>query len=166
MKTTYKAIIATLAAIAVGFVVRYIFTEMGNQLVDAGTPVQLVEDAMVTAKTMFMEKPDEIQLLTAELMDKTGLELLLGEDGLPHSVTGEVFTLPEQQESLNAVFSEFDCGGRVKQLLVKEDAVLFYTDFPAEGCAGFLYELEEGETSYYDYLELLENWKLFYRIPK
>ena len=167
MKTTVKAIIATFAAIAVGFAVRNIFTEMGDQLVDADTPVQLVEDAMVTAKTMFMEKPDDIQLLTAELMDNQGLELLLGEDGLPHKTTGEVFTLPgERQAILDAVFSKFECGGRVRQLLVKDDAVLFYTDFPADGCTGFLYETEEGETAYYDYLELLENWKIFYRIPK
>lgn len=166
-KTLVKAIVGTLLAVVVGFVVRFIFTDMGDQLVMENTPVQLVENAMITARTMFTEKPDEIQLLTAELLDRTGLELLLGEDLLPHTPDGSVFTLPEEgQELLDSVFSEFECGGRVRQVLVRDDAVLYYTDFPAQGCAGFLYEKEEGGTSYYDYLELLENWKIFYRIPK
>ena len=55
--------------------------------------------------------------------------------------------------------------GKVLQVLVKEDAVLFYTAFPRGGCAGFLYEKVLGETAYYDYVELVENWKIFYRIP-
>ena len=54
----------------------------------------------------------------------------------------------------------------MRQILVKGDAVLFYTDFPEGGCAGFLYEQELGGTAYYDYVELVENWKIFYRIPR
>ena len=37
---------------------------------------------------------------------------------------------------------------------------------PRGGCAGFLYEREMGTTAYYDYVELVENWKIFYRIPR
>jgi hypothetical protein len=142
-------------------------------------PTQLAGPAMTTARTMFTEKPDEIQTLTAVILEDTGLELLAGADGRVYSLSGgsvpalaafpdikrEGVPSEEAQAALEAVFGDYECGGKVLQVVVKPDAVLFYTAFPGDGCAGFLYEKELGATAYYDYVELVENWKLFYRIP-
>ena len=181
MKTLTKVIVCALLAIAVGFGVHYVLRQMGILMDPDADPTQLAGNAMTTARAMFTEKPDEIQILTAAIQDMSGLELLAGEDGGVYSPTagsqapirtvfpdvGEVGGVPgaEAQAALEAVFGDYECGGKVLQVLVKEDAVLFYTAFPRDGCAGFLYEKELGATNYYDYVELVENWKIFYRIP-
>ena len=174
MKTLTKVIVGTLLAIAVGFGVQYVLHEMGILMDPDEDPTQVAGNAMTTARAMFTEKPDEIQTLTACILEETGLELLAGEDGSVYSPSSDGTPVPavlpdpsrpEARAALEAVFGEYECGGRVLQVLVKEDAVLFYTAFPKGGCAGFLYEKELGTTAYYDYVELVENWKLFYRIP-
>ena len=181
MKTLTKVILIGILAIAIGFGIHYILSEMGTLMDPDADPTQLAGDAMTTARDMFKEKADEIQTLTAAILDLNGLELLAGEDGRAYSLpAGSSAPVPvafpdlrraegvpseEAQAALEAVFGDYECGGKVLQVLVKEDAVLFYTDFPRGGCAGFLYEKELGATAYYDYVELVENWKLFYRIP-
>ena len=181
MKTLTKVIVGALIAIAVGFGVFYILREMGILMDPDADPTQLAGNAMTTARAMFTEKPDEIQTLTAAILDMNGLELLAGEDGRVYSLpAGSAGPVPvafpdlkrpegvpseEAQAALEAVFGDYACGGRVLQVLVKEDAVFFYTAFPRDGCVGFLYERELGTTAYYDYVELVENWKIFYRIP-
>ena len=171
MKTLTKVIVGALIAIAVGFGVHYVLREMGVLMDPDADPTQLAGTAMTQARAMFTEKPDEIQILTANILDMSGLELLAGEAGgayqrgdggdpVPAALASE-----EAKAALEAVFGDYECGGKVLQVLVKEDAVLFYTAFPRGGCAGFLYEKELGATAYYDYVELVENWKLFYRIP-
>ena len=181
MKTLTKVIVGALIAIAVGFGVHYILREMGVLMDPDADPTQLAGNAMTTARAMFTEKPDEIQTLTAAIQDMNGLELLAGEDGRVYALPeGSAVPVPvafpdlaraegvppdEAQAAMEAVFGDYECGGKVLQVLVKEDAVLFYTAFPRDGCAGFLYEKELGETAYYDYVELVENWKIFYRIP-
>jgi len=180
MKTLTKVIVFALLAIAVGFGVHYVLRQMGILMDPDADPTQLAGNAMTTARAMFTEKPDEIQTLTAAIQDMNGLELLAGEDGGVYSLPGgsgvpvlaafpdgETGGVPsdEAQAAMEAVFGDYECGGRVLQVLVKEDAVLFYTAFPRDGCAGFLYEKELGATNYYDYVELVENWKIFYRIP-
>lgn len=172
MKTLAKVILGALLAIAVGIGVHYVLREMGVLMDPGADPTQLAGNAMTQARSMFTEKPDEIQTLTAHILEETGLELLAGEDGEVYSrkapdgtpVPAE-FADEETQAALEAVFGDYACGGKVLQILVKGDAVLFYTAFPKGGCAGFLYEKELGGTAYYDYVELVENWKIFYRIP-
>ena len=181
MKTLTKVIVGALIAIAVGFGVHYVLREMGVLMDPDADPTQLAGTAMTQARAMFTEKPDEIQTLTAAILEMNGLELLAGEDGGAYSLPAgasapvqaafpdlkraEGVPSEQAQAALEAVFGDYECGGKVLQVLVKEDAVLFYTDFPRGGCAGFLYEKELGTTAYYDYVELVENWKLFYRIP-
>ena len=181
MKTLTKVILCAVLAVVVGFGIHYVLHEMGTLMDPDADPTQLAGDAMTTARSMFMEKPDEIQTLTAAIQDMTGLELLAGEQGVAYSLPagsqipirvafpdlGKAEGVPsdQAQAALEAVFGDYDCGGKVLQVLVKEDAVLFFTAFPRDGCAGFLYEKELGKTAYYDYVELVENWKLFYRIP-
>ena len=172
MKTLTKVIVGTLLAIAVGFGVHYILLEWWGWATDPESdPTQMAGNAMTEARAMFVEKSDAIQTLTAGILEDTGLELLAGEDGGIYQVRDGGDPVPaapddgETRAALEAVFGEYECGGRVRQILVKGDAVLFYTDYPEGGCAGFLYEKELGGTAYYDYVELVENWKIFYRIP-
>ena len=182
MKKLTKVIVGALIAIAVGFGVHYVLREMGVLMDPDADPTQLAGTAMTQARSMFTEKPDEIQTLAAAILDREGLELLAGEDGRVYSPVpgakspslvafpdiGAADAVPSEQAqaALEAVFGDYECGGKVLQILVKGDAVLFYTAFPRGGCAGFLYEKELGATAYYDYVELVENWKIFYRIPK
>ena len=49
---------------------------------------------------------------------------------------------------------------------VRPDAVLFYTCYAYGGCVGFLYEKELDETHYFEVFEIVENWKLFYKLKK
>ncbi len=171
MRTLTKVIVGTLLAIAVGFGVHYVLREMGVLMDPDADPTQLAGNAMTTARAMFVEKSDAIQTLTAGILEDAGLELLAGEDGTVWMRRGEEDPVPAAPEdeaartALAEVFGEYACGGHVLQVLVKADAVLFYTAYPKGGCAGFLYEKELGGTAYYDYVELVENWKIFYRIP-
>ena len=179
MKTLTKVIVGTLLAIAVGVGVQYVLHEMGALMDPDTDPTQLAGTKMTLARAMFLEKADEIQTLTASILEEDGLELLAGADGRAYNLSGgsvpalaafpdiqrEGVPSEEAQAALEAVFGDYECGGKVLQVVVKPDAVLFYTAFPRDGCAGFLYEKELGATAYYDYVELVENWKLFYRIP-
>ena len=170
MKTVLKLLLGAVLAVAVGFGVWYVLREMGTLVGPDSDPTSIAGDAMTQARTMFLEKPEEIQTLTAALVTEPGLEFLRDAEGnlraLRDGEAAEPDLEPEARAALEAVFGDYECSGQVLQLLVREDAVLFFTDFTQGGCAGFLYEFQEGTTAYYDYVELVENWKLFYRIPK
>ena len=180
MKTLTKVIVGTLLAIAVGVGVQYVLHEMGALMDPDTDPTQLAGTKMTLARALFLEKADEIQTLTASILEDEGRELLAGADGRAYSLSGgsvpalaafpdikreDVVPSEEAQAALEAVFGDYECGGKVLQVVVKPDAVLYYTAYPRGGCAGILYEKEAGSTAYYDYVELVENWKLFYRIP-
>lgn len=171
MKTLTKVIVFALLAVAVGFGVHFVLREMGVLMDPDADPTQLAGTAMTKARAMFVEKSDAIQTLTAGILEESGLELLAGEDGSVWMRRGAEDPVPAAledeaaQAALAEVFGAYEAGSRVLQVLVKADAVLFYTAYPKGGCAGFLYEKELNGTAYYDYVELVENWKLFYRIP-
>lgn len=173
MKTLTKVIVGTLLAVALGFGVHFILQEWGGLVMSPDAdPTQVAGNAMTVARAMFVEKSDAIQSLTAGILEDTGLELLTGEDGTVWMRRGEGDPVPAALEdeaaraALNEVFGEYQSGGHVLQVLVKADAVLFYTAYPDGGCTGFLYEKKLDGTAYYDYVELVENWKIFYRIPQ
>ncbi len=171
MKTTIlKILLGVVLAAAVGYGVWYVLREMGTLVGPDRDATEIAGDAMVQARAMFTEKPDDIQTLTAALLSEPGLEFLRDADGdLSCLRDGRPVTPdlpPEAQAALEAAFGDYACGGKLLQIIVHDDAVLFFTDFTQGGCAGFLYEVEMGTTAYYDYVELVENWKIFYRIPK
>lgn len=169
MKTTIKVLIAGLAAILLAFGVRYIYLETAKIKVDGTSPTALLEDAMLEARTMFLEKSEDIQLVTALLLPQEGLSLLRGADGTPMlEQDGQAIPYEADQETaerLGRLFGDYDCGGKLHNIAVLPDAVIFYTYYHEGGCAGFLYEREQGTTSYFEYLELVENWQLFYDLP-
>jgi hypothetical protein len=170
IKTTYKVILFAVLAVAAAYLVRYSYLSVAATS-DSGSTQSLFEDELLAARAMFVEKSDDIQALTAALIDKAPLTLLRSADGSPmlsrdgEAVSEYVFEDEKTQASLDSVFGEYENGGNVLNIEVASDAVLFYTYYNNGGCVGFIYEKEAGATAYYDYFELLENWKLFYVLP-
>ena len=81
MKTLTKVIVGTLLAIVLGVGVHFILVEWWGWASDPESdPTQMAGNAMTEARAMFLEKSDEIQTLTAGILEESGLELLAGED--------------------------------------------------------------------------------------
>ena len=167
MKTLWKVLLFGLLAAALSLGCRYVYVQ-GSALMDrnGGT---WDSEALVEARTLFSARPDEIQTLTAALVEEPpesflptaagGLVRLRGEEQTP--VTGE------EEALFRPVMACYGEGGGVLHVEVLPDAVLFYTGYGEGGCAGFLYEKELDETNYFDEcLEIVENWKLFFRLAK
>ncbi len=170
ISATLKAALSAVLAVAAAFLVRHAYIAVAASA-EGGASSQF-EDKLLEARNMFVEKADDIQTLTAALLEGSGFSVMRSSDGLPMltrngEAAGELKLEDEAaQKSLKAVFGEYKSGGTVWNIEVKEDAVLFYTYYKDGGCAGFLYEKEPGTTDYYGYFDLLENWKLFYLMPK
>ena len=165
MKGIVKVVLFGLLAAALGLGVRWIWLEAAD-VYDSGSTTWY-EDAMLEAREMFMEKPEEVQNLTALLVEEPpesylrkaagGFQLLRSEQETP---------IPEEIEAcLSPAAEGYENGGQMLNIEVTDDAVIYYTYYGNGGCAGFLYEKELNETNYFDYVELVENWKLFYHIP-
>lgn len=166
MKSVLKVLAVGLLAIALALAVRYLYRESSDVIQGGNTT--WYEDAMLSAREMFLEKPDDIQFLTAALLELPPQSLCTAADGSVMRLESDG-TVSEPDASLAdylpAVFGRYANGGTVLNIEVLEDAILFYTYYGNSGCAGFLYEFERGSTHYYDYVELVENWQLFYHIP-
>ena len=109
-----------------------------------------------------------MQDLTAVLVEEPEESFLRRADGvfvcLRDGETTEVSA--EMAALLQPVFSGYSSGGEVLNVEVRSDAVLFYTCYAYGGCVGFLYEKELDETHYFEVFEIVENWKLFYKLQK
>lgn len=174
MKGVVKVILFGLLAAALGLGVRWIWLE-ASEVYDSGSTTWY-EDAMLEAREMFMEKPDEIQTLTALLVEPDELQELAEHctdsyylraygDYVRYFGDAPIPMRTEVRIALNAAAYGYANGGQILNIEVTEDAVIYYTYYGNNGCAGFLYEKELDETDYFDYVELVENWKLFYDIP-
>ena len=173
MKGIVKVILFGLLAAALALGVRWVYLEAANVYDDGSTT--WYEDAMLEAREMVLSKPDEIQALTALLVEPDagsplsgGAEsYVLDADGAYRRFAdGESLPmLPAVREALDAAAHGYENGGEILNIAVADDAVIFYTYYGNGGCAGFLYEKELDETAYFDYVELVENWKLFDHIP-
>ena len=165
MKPLLKVILAGLLAAALALGVRWMFLR-STDIVN-GDGDSWYDTALVQARAVFTGQPDEVQLLTIRLLEEPPESILrnaAGEavclrDGAVIPADGEL------TELLKPILLGPD-GGSVLNIEVLSDAILFYTCYQDGGCVGFLYEKELGETAYFDYLEIVENWKLFYRLDK
>ncbi len=165
MKSLAKVILFGLLAAALALGCRWVYLEAAD-VMDAGSTTWY-EDAMLEAREMFMAKPDAVQALTALLVEEPPESFLRRADGSFQLERGEA-EIPVSDEIaalLPPAVSDYENGGAVLNIELTEDAVIFYTYYGNGGCAGFLYEKELGGTAYFDYVELVENWKLFYHIP-
>ena len=174
MKGVAKVVLFGLLAAALGLGVRWIYLEAAN-VYDSGSTTWY-EDAMLEAREMFMEKPDEIQELTALLVEPDEIQELAEHytDSYYLRAYGDYVRyfggdfMPMRtvvHQALDAAAYGYANGGQILNIEVTEDAVIYYTYYGNGGCAGILYEKELDETDYFDYVELVENWKLFYDIP-
>ncbi len=165
--TIIKTIIAIAAAITAAFVLRSLYTA-ATEDPSAGGMTSQYQDMMVKSREMFVEKADDIQLATMELLRLPSAEIMTDASGAPKILTpdGAEDAAPlagEAADSLAALFAPYDCGGRVYNIEVTPEAVVFYTGYYGSGCVGFLYERELDTVSgYTEMFELSENWKLFY----
>ncbi|NLL39772.1 MAG: hypothetical protein GX254_09345 [Clostridiales bacterium] len=168
MKTVFKALIGTAAAILAGVFFMYAYSMYTGQ--DIQTYVESkYQDLMLEAKSMFLEKPDQIQLATLGLLDHTDTSILRGRNGEPflRSEDGPVPVnahFDEETEAyINDIMGEFSNNGIICNIKATPEAVVFFTSYDPYGCVGFLYEKELGNTKGYITIEIVENWKLFHK---
>jgi hypothetical protein len=165
--TIIKTVVAALAAVAAAFVLRALYSA-ATEDPSAGGMTSRYQDMMLTAREMFVEKADDIQLATMELLKLPSAEIMSDASGAPKILTPDgaedaAALAGEAGESLLAVFAPYECGGRVYNVEVTGEAVVFYTGYYGSGCVGFLYERElDGVSGYTEMFELSENWKIFY----
>ncbi len=167
MKALWKTLLFGLLAAALALGVRYIYVQ-GSALMDrdGGT---WDSDALVAAKNFFMNKLDEVQILTAALVEEPPESFLPTAEGeILRLRDGEKTPLTGEEEALfRPLMLCCGEGGEVLHVEIVPEAVIFYTAYGEGGCVGFLYEKELDETDYFDeYLEIVENWKLFFRLGK
>ena len=166
MKTALKVVLFGLLAAALALGVRAVVRQSVSVMNDGGAA--WYEDAMLEARAMFLEKPDEIQTLTAVLVEEPEESFLTAADGsLVCLRDGASVPVPEALSALfSPVLGDYEAGGEVLNVEVLPEAVLFFTAYGDGGCVGFFYEKELNGFTAYGVVELVENWKLFYRIPK
>ncbi|MDR0857546.1 MAG: hypothetical protein LBN97_00765 [Oscillospiraceae bacterium] len=158
MKTSIRALLLTILFAAFG-----VFLSYGAGVLLGTDPEAAVTDRfssyMTDAKAMFLEKPDAFQFTAMNFMDKPGTEFING------NVPGEYET--EADGYVAELFSDYVTviNGSVRNVAVTNDGVLFFTSYDEKGVVGIIYEFRENSTpSDYETMEILEEWKLFYRI--
>ena len=173
MKTTFKVIIAFVAAILLAFVVRYMHLSVGTQPEGTGI-LDIYQNMMLTSREMFIEKAEDIQLAALVLLEQDEVDIMSDEQGHPW-VMGEDNQLIEPadvipgelQPYLDNVFGEYVCGGKMYNIKVTDKAIFFFTGYHETGSVGFLYERElDTVTGFTELLEISENWKIFYDMPE
>ena len=167
LKTIFKVIISVIIAVAAALLVRYSYLTVAEAS-DGSAPS--FEDELLRTKNMFVEKSDDIQALTSVLVDMPSGSLLKADDGTIRIAEGNnaaAFSLDDEaaQTVLQNVFGAYQNGGVIYNIEITDKAVLFFTYYNDGGCIGFIYEEDSGTTDYYEYFELVENWKLFYKHP-
>lgn len=166
MKSALKVVLFGLLAAALALGVRWLYRQSADVINGGGSA--WYEDKLLEAKELFLEKPDAVQDLTAVLVEEPEESFLRSADGtfvcLRDGKTTEASA--EMAALLEPVFTGSSSGGEVLNVEVRPDAVLFYTCYAYGGCVGFLYEKELDETHYFEVFEIVENWKLFYKLKK
>lgn len=173
MKTTFKIIIAFVAAIVLAFVVRAMHLSVGTQP-EGGTVLDIYQNMMLTSREMFIEKAEDIQLAAMVLLEHDDLNIMSDAEGHPWVINAEGDPVEpaeviegELQPYLDNMFGEYVCGGSMYNIRVTDKAVFFFTGYHESGSVGFLYERELGSiTDFTELLELSENWKIFYDMPE
>lgn len=173
MKTTFKVIIAFVAAIVAAFLVRGMHLSVGTQPEGEGI-LDIYQNMMLTSREMFIEKAEDIQLAALGLLEEDDLNIMSDKDGHPWVMTAdgelvepETVVAGELQPYLDNMFGEYVCGGKMYNVRVTDKAIFFFTGYHETGSVGFLYERElDTITDFTELLELSENWKIFYDMPE
>ena len=172
MKTTVKAAIAVVLAVAAAFALRAMYDVYA---VDGSgeRPMDTYQNRMVESRTMFVEKADAIQMAAIALLEAEEADIFRDSEGRPRILTAEGTAAPETllsgelQPWLDEIFAPYECGGTLFNIRVTPKAIFFYTGYPEGGSVGFLYERElGGVTEFNELLELTENWNIFYNMPE
>ena len=148
MKTTFKVIIAFVAAIVAAFLVRGMHLSVGTQPEGEGI-LDIYQNMMITSREMFIEKAEDIQLAALVLLEEDDLNIMSDKDGHPWVMTAdgelvepETVVAGELQPYLDNMFGEYVCGGKMYNVRVTDKAIFFFTGYHETGSVGFLYERE------------------------
>lgn len=169
MKTIYKALAGTVAAVLCGIFFMYAYSMYTGQDIQSSIESKY-QDLMLEAKLMFLEKPDQTQLAAFGLLDKEDMTILRGRDGKPYLKSGEgavpiTGLFDEETEGyINEIMGNYTNSGVITNIKTSPEAVLFFTSYDQYGFVGFLYEKELGNTKDYSTIEIVENWKIFHNM--
>ncbi|MDR3149809.1 MAG: hypothetical protein LBT88_07365 [Oscillospiraceae bacterium] len=157
-----KSLLATLLAVAVGAGVHY--AHRVTYLQDpASRNIELMQTYMQDAQSLFVEKSIPVQDIAMLVWDKPGyraVQMNFSESPLAKTINGS--EIP--QTVLDAAFTLSASGASVKNVTVTKEGAYFYTSYTDAGVVGFVYETYPDSVTDYDTMELLENWKIFYRL--
>lgn len=162
-----KTLLATLLAIAVGVGIRYAHRVTYLQDPESRA-IELMQTHMQEAQDLFVEKNIPIQDLALLVWDRSGyraVKLNTQQSPLAKTTAGEdLAEIP--QSVLDAAFESSAAGASVKNIAVTESGAYFYTSYTDAGVVGFVYENHPDSVIEYDTMELLENWKIFYKLSE
>lgn len=171
MKITLKVLLITALVIAAGILFQKAMV-IGMGIDDKTVASYTLQEEILAAKRGFVEKAEEIQSAAQILLDKSGLCVLSVRGGDPvvkkdTELVPLSQTLSAQDEaSIKEVMSEYQAGCTVTNISVTDEGIIFYFGYYGDGVYGILYEKEPGSTKTYSTIELMENWKIFYRLPE
>jgi hypothetical protein len=166
VKPVLKAAASIAAALALAFAIRYLYL-----LVFPGGGIavgSLYEDRLVCARDMFLEKSTDFQAAAEALASAPGRDILRSADGKLLEISEDAPPSPPFPDdetaarALEALEAPFENGGCVFNIHASDSAVLFYTFYYDGGCAGIARLLSDEPPEGFEYLDLAENWKLFF----
>lgn len=190
MKAFFQALAGIIAAIALAFAFKYVYTnamgtnETANILDEYGT-------LMLESRELFIEHSEDIMDLALAIHGYDGLELLRGADGeafavvdgqaIPAQAMLDGLGAPEDTaELLERVLEETDVSAENSDgeellntrthfctLSVTPEAVILHGPAHERGAVGVLYVKDDSIRSQdgLELIELAEEWQLFYTTP-
>jgi hypothetical protein len=166
VKTTLTAIASTILAVALGIGFHYSF-RVANGIDETSNADDEVQTRMVEAREIFMQKNEDVQHVAQYLYDKPGTRYVCPSGGFVES--DATFGIAELDDGIfthafKNAFGGYNNGGRIYNIVVTNLGVYFYTSYTQAGVVGFVYETVINNTEDYDTLEIVENWKLFYKM--
>lgn len=191
MKSFIQAIVGSIAALALAFAFRYVYTnalgtnESSNMLDEYGT-------LMLESRGLFLEHSEAVVDLTLAVHGMEGLVLLRGGDGLVYALVdgravpaeeafsgledpeeaarlaGEVFSKTVVTASNDDAEELINSETHFTALFVTPDAVVIQGRAHPRGNVGVLYmkEIELSAGPELELIELVEEWQLFYVQPE
>jgi hypothetical protein len=170
MKTTFKAAIAVVLTVVLALLMRHAYQiNMGNEPSSSAT--NAMQDALIEAKDMFLEKSVPIQKVLFTLSGMKRFSLLAGADGTAYVETPsgpialEHLTARRSADFVSGILHGYFNEGQIYNIQVTPESVLFFTKYIPAGCAGFLYQkIADDNVNYYELIDLAAPWALFHRM--
>jgi hypothetical protein len=142
MKTTVKAAVAVIFAVLAAVLFRYMYlVSTGRD--ETSVKTEAFKEYMIESKEMFLEKSIPIQKAVFSLSVMNRFSLLSGRDGTVFVETKngpvplENLTTRQSAEFIGRIMNGYAVGGRVYNIEITQEGVLFFTKYDEAGCTGF-----------------------------